>query len=76
MDGTGYHTSGGYRTAPSAGALYPLEVYVVAGNVDGLQVGIYKYGPQGHELEQVAGGDVHAELCAAVYERTAREYGE
>ena len=49
---------------------------MVAGNVDGLQVGIYKYGPQGHELEQVAGGDVHAELCAAVYERTAREYGE
>ena len=48
---------------------------MVAGNVDGLQVGIYKYGPQGHELEQVAGGDVHAELCAAVYERTAREYG-
>ena len=45
---------GGYRTAHSAGALYPLEVYVVAGNVDGLQAGIYKYRQQGHELEKVA----------------------
>ena len=41
---------GGYRTAPSAGALYPLEVYVVAGNLDGIRPGIYKYRPQGHEM--------------------------
>ncbi|MCD4809224.1 MAG: hypothetical protein K8R17_04930 [Methanosarcinales archaeon] len=41
---------GVYRTAPSAGALYPLEVYVVAGNVDGIRPGIYKYRPQGHEM--------------------------
>ena len=49
---------------------------MVAGNVTGLLAGIYKYGPQGYELEKVAGGDVRAELCAAVYERMAREYGE
>jgi len=49
---------GGYRTAPSAGVLYPLDVYVVAGNVDSLRPGTYKYRPQGHELEKVAGGDV------------------
>ena len=34
-----------FRTSPSAGALYPLEVYVVAGNVDNLSDGIYKYKP-------------------------------
>jgi len=66
---------GGYRTAPSAGALYPLEVYVVAGNVDGLRPGIYKYRPQGHELEKVAEGDVRAELCAAALDQECIEDG-
>ena len=64
---------GGYRTAPSAGALYPLEVYVVAGNVDGLRPGIYKYRPQGHELEKVAEGDVRAELCVAALDQECIE---
>ena len=66
---------GRYRTAPSAGALYPLEVYVIAGNVDGLRPGIYKYCPQGHELEKVAGGDVRADLCAAALDQKCIEDG-
>ena len=65
----------GYRTAPSAGALYPLEVYVVAGNVEGLPAGVYKYRPQEHELEKVAGGDVRAELCAAAIDQECVEDG-
>lgn len=47
----------GLRTAPSAGALYPLEIYVVAGNVTGLPAGIYKYRPHNHELTTIVQGD-------------------
>ncbi len=47
----------GYRTAPSAGALYPLELYVVSGKVSGLPAGIYHYRPQRHELVHTLEGD-------------------
>lgn len=56
---------GGHRTAPSAGALYPLEVYLLAGNVEGLEAGIYKYLPEKHELNLMVGGDYRDELSAA-----------
>jgi SagB-type dehydrogenase family enzyme len=55
----------GFRTAPSAGALYPLEVYLVAGNVNDLSAGVYKYRPRGHELMRIAKGDKRSELSAA-----------
>ncbi|WP_337866714.1 SagB/ThcOx family dehydrogenase [Ignavibacterium sp.] len=55
----------GFRTAPSAGALYPLEVYLVVGNVKGLASGVYKYRPLEHEIAKVRDGDVRNELTAA-----------
>ncbi len=77
----------GGRTAPSAGALYPLEVYVATAE------GVYHYLPQGHRMEVLAPSDVRQALwksallqswvreapavfvIAAVYERTESKYG-
>lgn len=77
----------GLRAAPSAGALYPLELYVV------VKEGVYHYLPARHALELVKRGDQREVLCAAalsqrsvrhaslniviaaVYERTGAKYG-
>ena len=81
------HTAG-LRSAPSAGALYPLEIYAVT------QQAVYHYLPQDHCLSVQIQGDVHAALyeaalkqgavreapvvivIAGVYARTAKKYGE
>jgi SagB-type dehydrogenase family enzyme len=78
----------GMRTAPSAGALYPLELYVVTPS------GTYHYEPEGHRLTLVLEGDARPALheaalgqeavleapavfvITAIYERTAQKYGE
>ena len=77
----------GFRTAPSAGGLYPLEIYVVA------PAGVYHYIPRDHKVEKVLEGDRRGELCrvaldqacvaeaaidivvTAVYQRTINKYG-
>jgi SagB-type dehydrogenase family enzyme len=67
----GVTASGGRRTAPSAGALYPLELYLVAGNVQGLPEGIYKYRPEGHEVTRAVEGDKRTELSRAALGQTS-----
>lgn len=86
--GQGITASWGGRTAPSAGALYPIELYLVKKD------GVWHYLPQGHQMEKVKDGDVRLALAAAalaqaapkdapvtfiingVYERTAVKYGD
>ncbi len=59
----------GFRTAPSAGALYPLELYVVAGDVQNLSPGVYRYEPLEHGLVKTIDGDKRLELAdAAVWQ--------
>jgi SagB-type dehydrogenase family enzyme len=55
----------GHRTAPSAMAVYPLEVYLVAGSVEGLAPGVYRYRSATHDLVLAQAGDQRVELTAA-----------
>jgi len=52
----------GLRTAPSAGALYPLEIYAVVGNVEEVEAGVYKYKPQNHSLIKIQVGDKRIDI--------------
>jgi SagB-type dehydrogenase family enzyme len=55
----------GYRTAPSAGALYPLEIYLVVGQVQDLPAGVYHYKPAKHGLQKRQTGDWRRLLAKA-----------
>jgi SagB-type dehydrogenase family enzyme len=77
----------GRRTAPSAGACFPLELYLVTAE------GLHHYDPDEHSLSQIRSGDLRRAICAvsldqehlqqapatlvfaAIYDRTARRYG-
>jgi len=53
----GINRPDGHRTAPAAGGIYALELYVVAARVRGLPAGVYHYRQAGHLLETVSSGD-------------------
>jgi SagB-type dehydrogenase family enzyme len=53
------------RSAPSAGALYPMEIYIVVNNVDDLSTGIYRYKVIDHSLDLLRTGDFRKELIDA-----------
>lgn len=55
----------GLRTAPSAGALYPLEVFIVVGNVEDLPEGVYRYISPKHELRRMGEKDQRKALGRA-----------
>ena len=56
---------GGLRTAPSAGALYPFEIYVIVGKVEGIEPGVYKYISQEHKIVRTIDKDMREELSVA-----------
>lgn len=53
------------RTAPSAGATYPLEIYLMAGSVSGLEAGLYRYLPDQHAITLYSKGDIRKEVAEA-----------
>ena len=54
-----------YRAAASAGALYPIELYVVCGDLPDLAAGVYHYGPATNSLTLLRSGDYRGNLAAA-----------
>jgi SagB-type dehydrogenase family enzyme len=52
----------GLRAAPSAGALYPIETYVIAHRVTDLPAGLYHYAVRPHALEQLRAGDLRSNV--------------
>jgi SagB-type dehydrogenase family enzyme len=84
----GVTSNAGGRTAPSAGGLYPLELYLATAD------GHYHYDPHHHQLDVRGSDDIRPELSAAVltqgwvenapavfvltavYSRTEKTYGD
>ena len=62
---TGEYAGSYLRAAPSAGALYPIEIYLIIQNVEGLEKGIYHYNVLEHSLEFIKKGDFKNEIFKA-----------
>ncbi|RJP14891.1 MAG: SagB/ThcOx family dehydrogenase [Candidatus Abyssobacteria bacterium SURF_5] len=58
-----------FRSVPSAGIIYPLDLYVVIGQnaVQGLPVGVYRYLPDAHALERLREGDKRQDVAQAAF---------
>lgn len=63
--GQGINNERGFRTAPSAGATFPLELYVMVNNVEGLRKGIYHYQIGEHKLKMIDSRELGKDLARA-----------
>ena len=62
------------RTAPSAGALYPIETYILVNRVEGITPGLYHYAVKEHSLESLKEGELGPDFArAAMGQRTCAE---
>jgi len=61
---------GGLRAAPSAGALYPFEIYVVIGKVSGIEPGVYKYISEEQKIVRTIAKDIRDEFSKAALGQT------
>lgn len=59
-----------YRTAPSSGALYPIETYFVINNVKHLAQGVYHYNVESHYLEAIKKGDFRSSISKAALDQS------
>ncbi len=60
-----------FRTAPSAGATFPLEIFLVSGKIEGLKPGVYRYLPLNHSLSKIMNGDQRHALYAGALHQSA-----
>jgi SagB-type dehydrogenase family enzyme len=58
-----------FRACPSAGALYPVETYLVINNVETIEAGIYHYKIPDHCLEQLQKGDFRLKIAQAALDQ-------
>jgi SagB-type dehydrogenase family enzyme len=58
-----------FRTSPSAGALYPVETYVIVHNVENIEQGIYHYAVADHQLEQLKRDDFRLDIVKAALDQ-------
>ncbi len=65
--GNGITGESGFRSAPSAGALYPIDLYVIPNRVEDLSCGVYRYLPYEHELILVKEGQFSDEVYNLSY---------
>jgi SagB-type dehydrogenase family enzyme len=54
-----------FRAAACTGALYHIDVYAVTGPLEGLQPGVYQFGPQDGQLRKLRLGDYRSALSEA-----------
>ena len=61
------------RTVPSAGATYPLDLFMVAGKVEAIPPGLYEYANRSHDIVLVTEGDYRQALSKAALGQTIIE---